>query len=232
MFEVRFPLNINWSEARATYETPYAATERPLDQHFCAQTFVDSSDGEKGVALFNRGTPGHWVRSGRMDMVLLRSFSDYQGYARGRKMLGLDWDDDDARCVLAKEHGDHFFHYSIYPHLGPWTESRVVGWAHSYNSPLVPYLASGVERGDRRMVSTSPDNFELVVLKSAGDDLIMRGYETHGASCRVRIELPFEPQKAWVSDILESVTHEVATLGREVLFGCDPHEIVTLRVQR
>ncbi len=97
--EVRFPLNIRWSMARASYEAPFAVTERDIGQHYCAQTFVDCSDGSRGAALIKGGTPGYWCRSGSIAMVLLRSISGCPGYAEGRRRLGLPHVDPDSMCV-------------------------------------------------------------------------------------------------------------------------------------
>ena len=232
MMEVRFPLNLEWDKVRAGYETPFAITERPLGEHFCAQTFVDCWDGRGGTALINRGTPGYWARTGSLDMVLLRSFRNYRGYVRGRRKLGLECDDDDSRCVLAREHGDHAFRYSLYPHIGSWQESGVVGLSHSYNSPPLCIVVEGVGKSFESFIRCRPDNFEIVSLKRTNDSLIVRGYETWGRACEVSLKLPFKPCSAWISTMLESPQETALVKGNCVNFSCAPNEIVTLRIKR
>ena len=231
MLEVRFPLNLKWARARACYETPFAVTERPLDQHFCAQTFVDCHDGQRGAALLNRGTGGHWVRRGSLDMVIMRSFSSFGGYHEARKRLGLDFENDDSRCVLAREEGDHRFHYALYPHPGSWRTSGVTAVAHSYNSPPLCVAASDTGARSRAYFTTSPSTFEIVALKRAGRDLVVRGYETLGRRCRVRLRLPFRPMSAWISTLLEQPTRRAHVTGNTISFACLPHEIVTIRIK-
>jgi len=232
MLEVRFPLNLKWDRARACYETPFAVTERPFEQHFCTQTFVDCHDGQRGAALLNRGTAGHWIRDGSLDMVIMRSFSAFGGYYEARKRLGLDYENDDSRCVLAREEGDHRFHYALYPHLGSWRASGVTAVAHSYNSPPLCVPASGTGASSEAYFATSPKTFEIVALKRADGDLVVRGYETLGRRCKVRLRLPFRPRSAWISTLLEQPTRRADVAGNTISFSCLPHEIVTIRIKR
>jgi len=231
MLEVRFPLNLDWDRARACYETPFAVTERQLDQHFCAQTFVDCHDGQKGVALLNRGTAGYWVRKGSLDMVLMRSFSRFAGYYEARKRLGLEYENDDSRCVLAREEGDHTFQYALYPHARSWRTSGVAKMAHSYNSPPLCLSGLHIEAASKSFLRCYPDTFEVVVLKRAGQDLIVRGYETIGRRCEVRLQLPFRPGHSWICNLLEEPVMPAKARGRVIQFPSLPHEIVTLRIQ-
>jgi len=232
MIEVRFPLNIQWSKARASYETPFAVTERDMDQHHCAQTFVDCSDGMRGAALINGGTPGYWCRRGSIAMVLLRSISGYAGYAEGRRRLGLPYKDPDSRCVLAEERGDHAFRYSLYPHRGTWRDSGVPSVAHSFNDPplCIPGFVSAEREAEN--LSIEPQEFEVSCIKPAGDDMILRGYDTSGSGCDVVLSLPFQPGEIWKADLLENPIEQVPLHGRKSEFRCGPHEIVTLLIRR
>ena len=56
------------------FETPFYSQSRG-DGHWCAQNWVDVSDGEYGMALLNTGTPGHDVEGSAIGMVLFRSVS-------------------------------------------------------------------------------------------------------------------------------------------------------------
>ena len=88
IFEVGFGLDLEWGRTRVAYETPFSVLERPQGEHYCAQTFVDCSDGGRGAALINSGTPGYWIGDGRIRMVLMRTFSP-----RGRNSV--------LKCVSA-----------------------------------------------------------------------------------------------------------------------------------
>jgi alpha-mannosidase len=59
---------------KAVFETPYGATERG-NGHHCAQTWVDMHGNGSGLAILNRGNPGHEVADGRLSLILFRSLS-------------------------------------------------------------------------------------------------------------------------------------------------------------
>jgi len=228
--DVRFPLNIDWGHADSYYETPFAVTRRPIGEHFAAQTFVDVSDSDHGASLINRGTPGYWVRNSSMDMVLLRSFSEYWGYQKGREALGLEIGSD-SKCPLARERGDHHYQYSLYPHPGGWRGSGAIAMAHSFNS--APICITGTRPVAREMsyLSSSPGNFELTSMYPSGGYLVIRGYETSGEDSTVRIRLPFRPEDAWLTDLMEDAM-EVLEVKREIIeFHAGPHSIVTLLIK-
>lgn len=58
----------------AVFETPYGATKRG-NGHHCAQTWVDMYGNGAGLAVLNRGNPGHEVADNRLSLILFRSVS-------------------------------------------------------------------------------------------------------------------------------------------------------------
>ncbi|MEW6202273.1 MAG: glycoside hydrolase family 38 C-terminal domain-containing protein [bacterium] len=58
----------------AVFETPFYSQARG-DGHWCAQNWVDVSDGEYGAAVINTGTPGHDIDGSVIGMTLFRSVS-------------------------------------------------------------------------------------------------------------------------------------------------------------
>ena len=165
-------------------------------------------------------------------MVLLRSVSKYRGYSEGRRRLGLTHDDPDSLCVLAQERGDHAFSYSLYPHIGTWRDSGVPSVAHSFNNPPICLPGITSREPEMSMLSAKPPEFEIVCVKAACDDLIVRGYDTSGLGCNVRMKLPFVPASVWVADLLENPIQPIPFSGPEIEFSCGPHEIMTLRVRQ
>ena len=57
-----------------TYETPFSKTQRK-DGHWCAENWVELSDGTYSFALINSGNPGYEVNENLISMTLFRSVS-------------------------------------------------------------------------------------------------------------------------------------------------------------
>ena len=80
------------AEGVITQEIPFGAIERPKGE-FPAQNWMDYSDGQKGVAVLNRGLPGNNVDDDVMLLSLLKCTATEGGLRRGRR--------------LQQEHEDH-----------------------------------------------------------------------------------------------------------------------------
>ena len=71
------------TNGRNFQEIPFGAIERPIAQEFPAQNWIDYSDGQRGVALINRGLPGNNVADGTL-MVSLDAL-DFHPVLRHRR---------------------------------------------------------------------------------------------------------------------------------------------------
>ena len=72
-YRLLFPTAIR--NGKSVHEIPFGAIERPDGIEFPAQNWIDYSDGEKGVALLNRGLPGNNVADGTILLSLMRCTS-------------------------------------------------------------------------------------------------------------------------------------------------------------
>ena len=70
-YRVLFPTSIR--DGQSVHEIPFGAIRRPDGIEFPAQNWIDYGNGQKGVALLNRGLPGNNVADGTMMLSLLRS---------------------------------------------------------------------------------------------------------------------------------------------------------------
>ncbi len=219
LIKVSFPLNIDLSSMKVVYETPYAPVERP-EGYYCAQSWVDCSDGGYGAALMNRGTSGYWVEGNSLDMVLMRSVGDFRDYY----------------APLAAEHGTHIFSYSLYPHRGTWEGSGLVRVAHAFSRPLIPWITTS-HAGDLGrswgFLKASSENFEVVSVKKAEDGrgYVVRGYETEGKNGPVSLEFSVPISRAWTANLVEEKLSELTVKKDTVSFSPTIFEIVTLRVE-
>ena len=181
LLTTRFPVAVS-DDAECWYETPYAMTRRESEYH-CAQTLALITDQNTGAALVNTGSAGYWPFDGGLELVLLRSISDYRGYyAPG-----------------AAEHGDHVLRYSLVPFAGDWRDSDVIRHAHGVNRPLTSHLTDS-HTGDlprhAAFFETTPENVAVTAVKSAdeGGALVLRVTELAGRACtaEIRPAFPFQ----------------------------------------
>ena len=128
-YRVLFPTSI--SGGRRFDEIPFGAIERPTEQEYPAQYWMDYSEGGKGVALLNRGLPGNDVAGGTLMLSLLRSaritsYGYFGGYEPGVSSdLGLE---------LGVE---RTFEYALVPHAGDWREAEIYKAGWEFNHPLL-----------------------------------------------------------------------------------------------
>ena len=124
MVRTSFPVDI--PTGKAMCEIQFGAIERPVQSdtswdlakdEVAAHSWIDISNNNYGVALFNDSKYGHRVKDRILDISLLRSVS-YPGPVKGFTDIG-----------------EHEFTYSLFPHKGSYGDGGVVQAAHELNSP-------------------------------------------------------------------------------------------------
>ena len=115
------------------------------------------------------------------------------------------------------------------PHAGGWREAGVVAEAHRFNVPVV-WAPGGLAVGS--FIAVDDANLVLDTVKRAEDSgaLVLRLYESHGASGMARVRLGFPFEAARFCNLLEDDlgTARVAAGAIEVPYR--PFEIVSLKV--
>jgi alpha-mannosidase len=222
--KVSFPLNLRQENIERIYETPFAATQRSAG-HYAAQNWVDCADDRWGGTLFNRGTPGYWLEDNRLEMVLLRSFSNYAYYQKCGRRKGVPGYETDTQTEMAREHGTHEFEYSLSSHAGPAPASLLAEQGRSYNTPFI------VKAGEQRLASflSFSSDFIMTALKPAqnGKGIMVRGYETSGISHPTTMRWTGFFKKIYKANLLEEPLQLVQQNNNQIEFFCAPHEIVT-----
>ncbi|MBX3069978.1 MAG: alpha-mannosidase [Thermomicrobiales bacterium] len=221
LLKARMPLAIRTHEA--TYETMYGAIRRPTHRNtswdaakfeVAGHRFADMSEPGYGVALLNDAKYGYEANGNVLSLTLLRSplFPD----------------------PMADE-GHHHFTYSLYPHIGDWTEAGVSEEAFRLNSPLVARPADALP-ADQHFVEVSGLPVGLGALKPAfdGDGLVLRIYEPNGARGRARLTFTSVVSNVGIVNLLEEPDtrkDSVAQINPVTLdVDLQPFEIVTLRL--
>lgn len=134
LLKVAFPLAMNG--AKATYEIPFGALERPTHRNtsweqaqyeVCGHRWADLSEHGYGVSLLNDCKYGYDIKDSVMRLSLLRAPS---------------WPD------VAADRGEHYFTYALYPHEGSWQQAGTVREAALLNEPLRAFEVAGQTEGN------------------------------------------------------------------------------------
>jgi alpha-mannosidase len=137
-YRVLFPTSIH--DGQDVQEIPFGAIRRPEGIEFPAQNWMDYGNGQKGVALLNRGLPGNNVADGTMMLSLLRSTRIVSyGDASGGYGAGSD-----SSLELNTE---RTFDYALIPHVGDWRAAGVYRDGMEFNQPLLT-CPMAAHRGD------------------------------------------------------------------------------------
>jgi alpha-mannosidase len=188
---------------------------------------------DHSVAILNAGTPGTVAKLGEaLYLNLMRSCSSWPS--------GV-WIDGPLRPApdgssLSWQHWTHTFRYALAAGEGDWRSAGFVRAGQEFNHAVLAHPANALhgasEEGSPGFgpsagpVSVEPENVLLSALKPAGEDVIVRVYESAGRPVTARIGLPDGVVRR--TDVLESdggeeVNAEALQLG--------PAEVATLRLR-
>jgi alpha-mannosidase len=207
-------------------EIPFGAIERPTAQEFPAQNWMDYSDGERGVALINRGLPGNNVADGTLMLSLMRS-------TRVDVYWGVEAQESNTGLELGKE---LTFHYALAPHAGDWRAAGVYRTGLEFNNPLmVRKMTShaGTLPKTWGLLEISPANVVLSALKPAKDGMtVIRVYEASGqATTGAMIKLHAKVVSANEANLMEDSGAKAKVRQDTLQFDLHPFEIKTFKVR-
>jgi alpha-mannosidase len=177
---------------------------------------VDLSEGNYGVSLLNDCKYGHDIHDHVIRLTLLRSPTM-----------------PDPMADL----GEHQFKYSLFPHAGPWDE-ETQREAYLLNDPIVVYRRK--EESDKKpvarlesLVSTSSPNVIIETVKRAedGNGIIVRLYESQRKRGPVKLQVGFELEAAWETNLLEENQSAFDVKDNSIQLDLSPYQIMTLRLQ-
>lgn len=204
-------LRVNWQEAHhllkigfetrieegtATYETPYAHTvreahgeEEPGQQWFDLSGTVDGN--AYGLSVLNDGQYSFDVKQNVMRMTALRS----PAYAHHDPIRFSP-----ASRQPIMDQGWHTLRIQLVPHTGDWRAAGTPRKAWAHNAPCIPHVESahaGKRPAAGSMLDCDAPNVVLSVFKQqeAGEQLVLRGYETDGHATTATVALPLLEQR-------------------------------------
>jgi len=219
---VGFPLQLDLAQTRATYGVPFGAMERKpyfevpfsspekegaplhLAQYdgkgaWPALGWVAYGDDRWGMALANRGTPGHRLMNGMIEVGILRSpTTKSSNFSVPRS---------------AYENGRHEFRFALMPFRGDWRDGHVHQLGDCFNARPIVRLAEGVggAGGSHTYLSLSAPGVAFSAFKKAErrDGFVLRTFETEGRPAQGSIETSFALASVEELDLMERPVRQV-----------------------
>jgi alpha-mannosidase len=215
-------------KASATYEIPFGTITRDVNrgEEVPSQRFADVS-GEAafsksaGVLVLNDSKYGHSLQGSTLAVTLIRS----------------SYEPD-----VLPEIGEHDVRLAILPHAGAMPRADMIRQGVAFNRPL-QIVGTGVHAGrlsatSAGLASVGPANVVVSGVKKAeaGDELIIRLYETEGVKCPATVEFDQaifgRIESAREADLLERPLDKGTARVKGDGFAVDvpPRGIVTVRI--
>ena len=194
MLKVGFPLAIVSDEVKA--EIAFGHVKRATHRNtswekaryeFAAHKWVDFSQADYGVALFNDCKYGHDMIDNHLRLTLLRSPKS---------------PDPEA------DMGQHLFRYALWPHSGDLSHSDAIQAAYQFNFPLRMRLGDahpGELPQQLSFIEVVGNGAILETIKKAhrGNQIVWRLYEAYGSKVFGSIVTNFPMRECFSSDLLE-----------------------------
>lgn len=223
-YRALFPTTIN--AGKQVHEIPFGASERPEGIEFPAQNWVDCADGDKGLALLNRGLPGNNIADGTLMLSLLRSTNIFAYGFQGGYEPGMS---SDTGFELGKE---LTFDYALVPHAGDWQQAAVYRDGLEFNQPLITRTAlphAGSLPARWGLLEISHGNVVVSTLKTGEDGkLVLRVYEAAGIAVdKATITFANTLKVAEELNLMEDVLQPFAVEHDQLRFALRPFEIKT-----
>jgi len=240
MLRVRFPVAVKSNEAR--FEIPFGSIRRStledtVHRHaqieVAALQWVDLSQADYGVALFNDCKYGFRIKGHMIDMALIRSVPH-----PGAPLIGKDDKADGSSASVYGDLGRHVFNYSLQPHTGPGKTEALTAAARMLNTPMA-IIAAGVPTKSAASPSVpmgptftfASSAIELAAVKPSEDD--------HGWTLRL-VNVGEQPilttftDSPWTEcNLMEEISPASGNLGKDASrLAFHPFEVKTLRIPR
>jgi alpha-mannosidase len=171
------------------------------------KSFVAVEDGERGMAVLNRGLPEYEVtEEGVVFVTLLRGVGwlSRDDLSTRRGHAGPPYKTPEAQCL-----GRHRFELALYTYQGTWEEARVWEAAHAFCAPPIGVRPVKLGKGnlpeEASFFSVEPAGLVLSAVKMAeeGDGIIVRLYNPTGRTLSGSIKTLWKVSQAELVSLSE-----------------------------
>jgi len=223
MLRTSFPVEIRTDAAAC--EIQFGYLKRPTHRNtmwdyakdeICAHHWIDMSEPGYGVALLNDCKYGHRAENNVMDLNLLRSPS---------------YPDPEA------DRAEHEFTYSLYPHNGDHVQAEIYKRGYELNIPLRTAKVGSASEGNQQpgvhsLLQLDHASIMVEAIKKAeeGNDIIVRLYETAGATTSTTLHTALPIAEAWTAGLMENKIARIDSENGQLKLAFKPFEIRTLRL--
>lgn len=219
LLKASFPTTISALEGRNEIQFGYirrpAVRSRECDKErfeVCNHKYTALCDAGAGAAVLNDGKYGISMCDGRLELTLLRAPVSPDFHA---------------------DRGTHRFTYGFMVWNGSFETAKVV--QNGYFMNVKPLKLSG-RLALPVIGNTTNENVVVETVKASADDrgdVILRLYESVGASANTELVLGGWEAEAWFCDMMENEEEKLTPLKEHTYFlSFEPFEIKTLRVRR
>lgn len=202
------------------------------------KNFVCIEDGEKGLAVFNKGLPEYEViQSPAENTIALTLFRSVGWLSRDDigtrpSNAGPSLATPAAQCL-----GQLTFEYAVMPYANNLFEAEIPLWGLRYQAPplvkLINHPKSETDDAGKALLKISPASVVFSAMKksSAGDGIIVRMYNPDSKSVNATIESDEAIDSVYITDLAENRIQ-----SREILDShrfnvkLTPYKIVTLEI--
>lgn len=202
---------------------PYVGIERQRRGMFIARSFVDRVGRDASIAWVSHDGDRYFLYDEHTDTLAhllvnsVRTFYD-------------DWEENVNSQMRGEGH--HQFTCSIVPHEGDWRQAGLWRLADSLRTPpqSVWPLPGGDLPARHSLLSIGPQNVQMSACCLGEGRLLVRVFDSDGATTTARITLPFSPQSATRVDLNGNDMGDegVSIEGSAVLVKLRPYEIATV----
>jgi alpha-mannosidase len=207
-------------------EIPFGAIQRPQNQEYAAQNWIDYADAHKGITLINHGLPGNNVADGKLMVSLMRS-------ANIRDDSDVNLRSSDLGLGIGQS---YTLDYALIPHEGEWRAATPWRTGMEFNNPLIVQSVAS-HGGDLPsqwgLLDVSADNVVVSAVKLGKDGVvILRVYEASGRPVSdVHVRLHAKLEQVHEVNLLEDLGAQIDSRRDGFTFGIKPFEIKTFRLQ-
>lgn len=222
LMKCEFPVDINTNEA--SYDIQFGNVKRPTHTNtswdgarfeVCGHKWADLSEGGYGVALMNDCKYGYGINEGKITLSLVKS-----------GILPNPTTDQE----------EHFFTYSLMPHVGTMEEARVQKEGYCLNVPMYTVRLSKPAAEDiapEQLASINCENVVLETVKKAedGSGVIVRMHENQNKRSKVVLTWHREFASAVECDLMENPISKPLDHAKAFSFVIKPFEIKTFKIK-
>ncbi len=218
--------------------------------------FVDVTNGDAGLALFNRGLPEYEAFEGKQGTGIALTLLRCVGWLSRSDLstrpgpAGYALETPDAQCL-----GLYEFHYALAPHAGSWLE--IIHDAEAYSSPcrlMTGRTSEGLLPGDlenpipweplprEKELDLLPARGSFLILGPAelllnsirdrdeGRVLVVRCYNPTSHAIEGRLRCLWPMRSAEIVNFLDDPQQGLEVSDGEVRFEARPKGVVTIRI--